>query len=175
MGVSLSIMQKANQQALLQSTNVGLLAIRRIELNYYAGFYTVFGSQAAIIGGFSYGSMCQVLPDGHNSDPYPDGIGDVGYHVVLKLYWVTSAICVCAALHLVFVTILLQVLGPGKGSYYFIICFPQYVLCLCILMFLHHPNTPPHYQQYLIAFLFFSLLACLVFLQDWRISDPWAL
>ena len=44
-------MQKANQQALLQSTNVGLLAIRQIELNYYAGFYTVFGSQAAILGG----------------------------------------------------------------------------------------------------------------------------
>jgi hypothetical protein len=53
-------MLRANQRALIQNTNTALLAIRSAELNYYSSFYLTFGGQAAIVGGFAYGSLTQI-------------------------------------------------------------------------------------------------------------------
>jgi hypothetical protein len=43
-------MNRANQQALFQATNQGLLHIRQSEINYYQSLNVAFGTQAALIG-----------------------------------------------------------------------------------------------------------------------------
>ena len=64
-------MLKANQNALVQGTNIALLGIRNAELNYYQSFYIFFGGQAAIIGGFAYGSLTQIsFTEPHDIDDY---------------------------------------------------------------------------------------------------------
>ncbi len=52
-------MNRANQQALFQQTNQGLLSIRQSEVNYYQSLNVAFGTQAALIGGFTYGVFTQ--------------------------------------------------------------------------------------------------------------------
>ena len=64
-------MLKANQNALVQGTNIALLGIRNAELNYYQSCYIFFGGQAAIIGGFAYGSLTQIsFTEPHDIDDY---------------------------------------------------------------------------------------------------------
>lgn len=52
-------MNKANQEALLHATNIGLIDIRQSEINYYTHLYSSFGTQAALIGGFTYSVFTQ--------------------------------------------------------------------------------------------------------------------
>eukprot|EP01034_Spumella_vulgaris_P037347 gene37347-46081_t len=47
-------MYKANQEALFQATNQGLVNIRQSEINYYLSVNSAIGTQAALIGGFTY-------------------------------------------------------------------------------------------------------------------------
>jgi hypothetical protein len=94
-------MQRAQTSVLTQETNQALLTIRQSQLNYYTSFHITFGGQAALIGGFVYSGMTGII--------IADDI-DPAFHY---LFWIFSAICMSAALHCVFTTILLQVLGPG--------------------------------------------------------------
>lgn len=115
-------MQRVNQQLLLQQTNVGLLNIRQLEQQYYGSFYQSFGSQAALIGGFTYGVMTQVARNGaatgSNAESVADGgVGATGFTAILNIYWLTAALCMAAASHCLFVTMLLQVLGPGLALF----------------------------------------------------------
>ncbi len=56
-------MNRANQAALYQATNQGLLSIRQSELNYYVNLNVAFGTQAALIGGFiGLPQVPQLLP-----------------------------------------------------------------------------------------------------------------
>jgi hypothetical protein len=96
-------MNRADQQVLYQQTNLGLLSIRQAELNYYVSLNTAFGTQAALIGGFTYGvfTQNQVNDDTSYSDYFQD------------IYWVTSAGTIAAAVHVIISTMAIQVLGPG--------------------------------------------------------------
>jgi hypothetical protein len=61
------------------------------------------GTQAALIGGFTYSVFTQSQVNDENS---------YGVHVN-SAYYVVSAVTVAAAIHVIIVTMLLQVLGPG--------------------------------------------------------------
>ena len=97
----------ANQRALMQQTNLGLINIRQQELNYYNNFYSQFGGQAAIIGGFTYGALTQ----GNIFYGFPDSPNV--HTILLYLWWIPCTICILSAVHVIFTTILLQILGPG--------------------------------------------------------------
>lgn len=96
-------MNRANQHALFQATNQGLLGIRQAELTYYINLNIAFGTQAALIGGFTYGVFTQ--------NQVNDG---TGYSNLFQdIYWVSSSGTIAAAVHVILTTMLLQVLGPG--------------------------------------------------------------
>eukprot|EP01031_Cornospumella_fuschlensis_P024991 gene24991-30190_t len=96
-------MNRANQIALFQATNQGLLNIRQAELNYYINLNIAFGTQAALIGGFTYG----VFTQNQKNEDY-----DYSY-IFQDIYWITSAGTIAASVHVIITTMLLQVLGPG--------------------------------------------------------------
>lgn len=128
-------MLKANQQALLQQTNIGLLNIRNMELNYYIFFYGSFSGQSALICGFVYSSVTQMgygggvpytMPVGNQfaADDTPNQHGFRHYQkeykvglVIFSLFWITSAVCILAALHNIFCSTLILTLGPGKALF----------------------------------------------------------
>jgi len=112
-------MLKASQQALLQQTNVGLLNLRNIELNYYTMFYGSFNTQAALICGFVYSSVTQMSYGG--SVPYSCPITleygpEVG-NILYMCFWLTSTITVLASLHTIFCSTLILAFGPGKALF----------------------------------------------------------
>jgi len=96
-------MNRANQSALFQQTNIGLLEIRQLELTYYINLNIAFGTQAALIGGFTYGVFTQ--NQFNEEEDYSETFQSV--------YWVTSAGTIAASVHVIITTMLLQVLGPG--------------------------------------------------------------
>eukprot|EP01039_Chlorochromonas_danica_P006747 gene6747-7457_t len=100
-------MNRAHQSALFQATNQGLLQIRQLELNYYINLNIAFGTQAALIGGFTYGifTLNQFRDDNNYSETFQ------------KIYWVTSASTVAASVHIIITTMLFHVLGPGLALY----------------------------------------------------------
>lgn len=52
-------MQKANQNQMVQSTNVNLVQLRQAEISYFATFFSVFGTQAALVSSFVVTSITQ--------------------------------------------------------------------------------------------------------------------
>jgi hypothetical protein len=96
-------MNRANQQALFQATNQGLLGIRQQEINYYLNLNLAFGTQAALIGGFTYGVFTQNQLNQEN---------DYG-EVFFDICWIMSAATIASAVHVIVNTMLLQVVGPG--------------------------------------------------------------
>jgi hypothetical protein len=96
-------MNRANQAALFQQTNLGLLSIRQAELNYYVSLNIAFGTQAALIGGFTYG----VFTQNQNND-------DNDYSKYFQdIYWIVSAGTIACAVHVIITTMCIQVFGPG--------------------------------------------------------------
>ncbi len=98
-------MNRANQQALFQQTNQGLLGIRQSEVNYYHSLNVAFGTQAALIGGFTYGVFTQ------NEVNYDNGY--IIEDIIADFYWIVSAITIALSVHVILCTMLMQVLGPG--------------------------------------------------------------
>jgi hypothetical protein len=95
-------MNRANQHALFQATNQTLLNIRQQEINYYTNLNAAFGTQAALIGGFTYGIFTQ---NNYTAKAFATHIKD--------LYWIFSAATIAAAIHVILTAMLLQGLGPG--------------------------------------------------------------
>mmetsp|Transcript_12862 Transcript_12862/g.28565 ORF Transcript_12862/g.28565 Transcript_12862/m.28565 type:complete len:421 (-) Transcript_12862:113-1375(-) len=96
-------MNRARQQALFQATNQGVLEIRQSEINYYVNLHSAFGTQAVLIGGFTYGTFTQNNIE--NSNPDLD--------VFTFLYFVMCAITIASSIHVMLCTMFLQVMGPG--------------------------------------------------------------
>jgi hypothetical protein len=130
-------MLQAQQSVLLQNTNQAVLAIRQAEISFYTSFFTSFGAQAAIMGGFTYSALTQISFQAY----------DVEYTFGTKMFlqdvfWITSAVCMAASLHCIFTTILLQVMGPGlalsgpTGFYLYIFLF----MYLFIYLFIYHTD-----------------------------------
>lgn len=96
-------MYKANQEALYQATNQQVISIRQSEINYYLNVNSAIGTQAALIGGFTYGIYTQTVANDEH-----------GYSKnLLSAYYIGSAITIACAVHVIINTMLLQVLGPG--------------------------------------------------------------
>jgi len=98
-------MNQANQKQLFQQTNQGLLGIRQSEVNYYQSLNVAFGTQAALIGGFTYGVFSQNILN--------EGNGYENADILADAYWICSAITIALAVHVILCTTLMQVLGPG--------------------------------------------------------------
>jgi hypothetical protein len=98
-------MNRAHQEALFQTTNQGLLSIRQSEINYYQSVNVAFGTQAALVGGFTYGVFTQ------GQINYLNGYD--GIQIVADLYWFFSATTIAVAVHIIMCTMLIQVVGPG--------------------------------------------------------------
>jgi hypothetical protein len=96
-------MYKANQEALFQATNQGLINIRQSEVNYYLSVNSAIGTQAALIGGFTYGIFTQNQLNVHNSWSAS----------CQTAYYIVTAVTISSAVHVIINTMLLQVLGPG--------------------------------------------------------------
>lgn len=98
-------MNKANQQQLLQATNIGLISIRQSEINYYTNIYLSLGTQSALLGGFSYTTFTQ--------NKNGNAFSEETYKTIDDLYWITSALTIAASVHVIINCMMLQVLGPG--------------------------------------------------------------
>lgn len=96
-------MNQAHQRALYQQTNQGLLDIRQLEIDYHINLNIAFGTQAALIGGFTYGVFTQNQLNYDNY--YVETVSDA--------YWITSAMTIAFSVHVIITTMLIQVLGPG--------------------------------------------------------------
>jgi hypothetical protein len=95
-------MNKANQLALIQATNINLIQIRASEISYFSTFFTNFGTQCALIIGFICGCVSQV----------PGFDVDVAT-VWVYSYWVTSALGLAGAVHVLVSTIFVSIYGQG--------------------------------------------------------------
>jgi hypothetical protein len=95
-------MNQANQKVVIQNTNMQLVGIRTFELNYFSDFFSNFGTQSAIMIGFIAGSISQVPGYMTNADDFWD------YE-----YWITSSICIGAAIACVFAAFYINVFGQG--------------------------------------------------------------
>src|SRR5690349_20601523 len=96
-------MNQANQKALVQQINLGLLNIRQQEINYYLSLNLTFGTQAALIGGFMY----SVFTQNPLNNEYDYGV------IINNCCWILSAATIACAVHVIINTMVLQVLGPG--------------------------------------------------------------
>lgn len=100
-------MNRAEQNALYQQTNIGILGIRRSEIQYYVNLNVAFGTQAALVGGFSYSVFSQT--------PLNYDLLYVEYFA--DVYWIMSTITIALSVHVIISTMMLQVLGPGLALY----------------------------------------------------------
>lgn len=97
-------MNRANQKAVIQETNMRLVQIRSYELDYFSRFFSDFGTQAALFVGFIAGSLSQAPGyENPNDNPYP----------LIALYWVSSAFCVGFGLHTLVCCVFLQIFGQS--------------------------------------------------------------
>jgi len=96
-------MNLANQKQLFQTINQGVLGIRHSEIDYYSNLCRVFGSQAALIGGFTYGNLAQntINTSSRFSETY------------CAIYYTLASATIGLSIHLILVTMLVQVYGPG--------------------------------------------------------------
>jgi hypothetical protein len=95
-------MLRAGQQQIFQETNVRLVELRHLEIDYYFTVNAAIGTQSVLIGGFAYGLFTKNTYNGTDYGRFS-----------LAAFYVTSAITIFASIHVVMMTLLLQVYGPG--------------------------------------------------------------
>jgi len=130
-------MLKADTQLLEQNINQNVLNIRNLELGYYNSFYITIGAQSALIGGFAYNAMTQITFNNYifgnpiiNTDDtfvqYSTNTGQglkplstnpkvivVWIQIFQSFFYISTAICLAAAIYCIFVSLILQVFGSG--------------------------------------------------------------
>ena len=94
-------MIKANQNLLLQTSNVDLVTIRSQEMNYYCDFYIVFAAQGAIFLCFTLSSITQTFA---KLSPYTH---------IANAYWLTIAFAVNSSVHCMVTSVFAYVYGYG--------------------------------------------------------------
>ena len=97
-----TIMQRAEQELLLQNSNQEVLAIRQQELTYFSTFFNSFSLQAALLAGFVLNSL--------NDNEYDRF---AGHQLADYVYWIFSAVLFAAALHCILTTVYCTVYGAG--------------------------------------------------------------
>lgn len=128
-------MLKAQQKALAQKTNQGIIQIRQFEIAFYTNFYSNFGMLAGIIGGFAYAALTQIgfpyatitfddyisrnFNSSYTGDDYPSAglpfASFRGYFYCLSTFWVSSALCLAAAMHVLLTTVFIQAYGNTRS------------------------------------------------------------
>jgi hypothetical protein len=98
-------MYRADQQALIHETNIGVLEVRRSELEYRIDLNIAFGLQAALIGGFSYDIYYENRVNAEND--YAE--------TFINIYYVVSACTIATAVHIILSTMAIQILGYLNG------------------------------------------------------------
>jgi hypothetical protein len=96
-------MIKANQQQLLQSTNIALITLRQAEINYFSKFFTSFGTQSAVLSAMAINSATNIFGL-VNSDC---GIGWIYF------FWVTTTMAFIFACRLLIATAFISNYGQG--------------------------------------------------------------
>ncbi len=97
-------MYKAKQDQLMQETNQGLIHIRQTEINYYVNVNATFGTQAALIGGFTYGTFLRDI------ETYR-----WWSHHTQTCYYIMASVTVVSAIIVIVLTMLVHVMAPGKN------------------------------------------------------------
>jgi hypothetical protein len=98
-------MLKANNSALFQGTNVAVVTIRQAEINYYISVYQSFATQAALLGGFTYGVL-------QGATSGPNWVFDLD-----AFYALFATLTIILAVHIILCCLFLQVYGPGLSLY----------------------------------------------------------
>jgi hypothetical protein len=96
-------MNRANQQQITQQANQEVINIRQTELNYFINLFNVFGTNAAIMGGFTFGILTQNIINYANKEVY----------LYKYCYYVLAALTIASSVHVMLTTMLVQVYGPG--------------------------------------------------------------
>lgn len=105
-------MLKANQSALAQQTNQGVVVIRQSELSFYISFFMTFGAQAVMIANFTYQNLTQISIAAEGQYlPYAS-LSPYWYTLVRDLYWISVAACLGSSMHVILTTTLLQIYVP---------------------------------------------------------------
>lgn len=94
-------MLKAEQSAVVQQANSGLVAIRSVEVAYFSQFFSYFGTQCALMAGFSICSVSQT-PALADSSTF-----------LRRLYWISSAIAAMTGLYALLGALYCSVYGQG--------------------------------------------------------------
>ena len=102
-----SKMNRANQQRLNQEANQEVINIRQTEISYYINLFTIFGTNAALVGGFNYGILTQNIFAQSSKD----------FQIYKFVYYVFAAITIATSVHIIVSTMLLQVYGPGLAYF----------------------------------------------------------
>jgi hypothetical protein len=98
-------MLRANNEALFQNTNFNVVSIRQQEIAYYVSVYQSFATQAALIGGFTYGVL-------QNATKGPNWVPDLDF-----FYGITASVTILCSIHVILCCLFLQVYGPGLSLY----------------------------------------------------------
>lgn len=77
--------------------------IRQAELDYFINLFTVFGTNAALMGGFTFGILTQNIIN----------YSSKGIKVYKFFYFVLAAITIASCVHVMLVCMLTRVYGPG--------------------------------------------------------------
>ncbi len=95
-------MFKAEHERMFQEANQGIIEIRKSEIEFYLRVSSALGTQAALVGGFTYLTFSQNL-EAHYIYTY----------WMNAVYFVAAAMTIAFAIHVVLTTMLVQILGPG--------------------------------------------------------------
>lgn len=95
-------MFKAEHERMFQEANQGIIEIRKSEIEFYLRVSSALGTQAALVGGFTYLTFSQNL-EAHYFYTY----------TVNAVYFVAAAMTIAFAIHVILTTMLVQILGPG--------------------------------------------------------------
>ena len=98
-------MFRANNAALFQGANQDIISIRQAELQYYISVYQSFATQAALIGGFTYGVL-------QNTTRGVEWVLDLDF-----FYGLFATLTILTAVHVILCCLFLQVYGPGLSLY----------------------------------------------------------
>lgn len=95
-------MFKAEHERMFQEANQGIIEIRKSEIEFYLRVSSALGTQAALVGGFTYLTFSQNLETEY-----------VYTYTMNATYYVTAAMTIAFAIHVILTTMLVQILGPG--------------------------------------------------------------
>jgi hypothetical protein len=134
---------KAQQAALLESTNMSIVAVRQLEVDYWTSFYGSMGVQCAFLGNLAIQTMAQSLT-GMVSDDLGDRLvlckfrrraDRESFPYCYYLYWMSNVIASIAGLLALVISLFSVVYGQAlalrgpAGSMVNFLLLPEHVCC----------------------------------------------